>query len=271
MAKNNSTLLILFLFFTYQALAQDVSYTKKDSKDSLHINLINNTYTPIKITLEARDSLKKFIRVEPYSILPPKDSLINVIAIPKLKIPDSSDFKFGSYIKFYSVYGDPKTIKPDLDYLYTLPFSKGKKYKVTQSFNGKKSHNSIKSKYAIDFNLKIGDTVCAARGGIVVKTISHFKKSGGKDYIRKANKIVLMHSDGTYSNYVHLDFNGVMVNEGDIVKAGEAIGISGNTGYSGGPHLHFVVRKEDDIAIPVYFKGYKRKILKQDKKYKRTN
>ncbi|WP_277619852.1 M23 family metallopeptidase [Chryseobacterium angstadtii] len=49
-----------------------------------------------------------------------------------------------------------------------------------------------------------------------------------------------MHPDGTFAQYYHLKQNGVKVNIGDQVKKGDVIGLSGNTGWSKGPHLHFV-------------------------------
>ena len=70
------------------------------------------------------------------------------------------------------------------------------------------------------------------------------------------------------ASYVHLDYQGASVQEGQWVSKGEPIGFSGLTGKTSGPHLHFVVRRDNDIAIPIYFKGYPNQILKPGKRYK---
>ena len=160
-------------------------------------------------------------------------------------------------------------IKPDLDFLYSLPFKKDKKYRVTQSFHGKSSHHSDASRFAIDFQLEVGETVHAARGGVVVKVIDWFTKQGGPELRNAANRIVVILEDGTLASYVHLDYKGSMVKEGEKVEKGQVLGLSGLTGYTRGPHLHFVVRKENDLAIPIYFEGYPGQVLKKGKKYKR--
>jgi len=174
------------------------------------------------------------------------------------------DYNIGYYL------GDPENIVPDLDYLYSLPFKKGKKYSVSQGPNGSFTHNDIISRYAIDFQLEIGEPIHAARAGKVIKVIDRFKESGGEDYRHKANRVLVLHEDGTIASYVHLNYEGVVVNEGEMVEKGQLIGYSGNTGFTRGPHLHFVVRKERDISIPVYFEGYEGKELRKRKKYKRT-
>src|SRR6185295_3881569 len=50
-------------------------------------------------------------------------------------------------------------------------------------------------------------------------------------------------TDGTLGHYVHLKKAGCQVHIGDKVTVGQWIGLSGNTGYSTGPHLHFAVFK----------------------------
>ena len=57
----------------------------------------------------------------------------------------------------------------------------------------------------------------------------------------EANLINVKHDDGTEAQYVHLTLNGALKNEGDSVIQGEIIALSGNTGYTTGPHLHFQV------------------------------
>ncbi|WP_179346310.1 M23 family metallopeptidase [Winogradskyella ursingii] len=158
----------------------------------------------------------------------------------------------------------------DANYIYTLPFPINKKYKIIQSFGDRFSHNLEHSKYALDIGTQIGDTITAARKGKVF-----YIKGDSKEHCRtrkcmnKANKILVIHDDGTIANYVHLDFNGVLVNVGDEIEVNQPIGISGMTGFTTTPHLHFVVHKYGGISIPFYFKGFEGKKLKKGKYYRR--
>lgn len=262
--------LCLVLFFSCsQAQESDLSLKRSFSKDSLHLDLVNYTYSPIEVTLTPKDSMKDKINVQKQFVIQPLDTIDKVLNIPITLIKDTTSISITPFVDTYTVYGNPKNIKHDDSYLYSLPFKKDKFYRINQSFNGSFTHNSIQSKYAIDFGLKKGEPIYAARDGIVVKTIEKFKKSGGRELINQANKIIIMHNDGTYASYVHLKYKGVLVESGQRVKRGQKIGYSGNTGFSRGPHLHFVVRKERDISIPIYFEGYKGKVLKKGNRYKR--
>jgi len=58
-----------------------------------------------------------------------------------------------------------------------------------------------------------------------------------------------MHANNEISEYAHLKFNGVKVKKGDNVKVGQVIGLSGNTGDSTEPHLHFHVIKLNKTKI----------------------
>jgi len=116
--------------------------------------------------------------------------------------------------------------------------------------------------------MKIGEPVHAAREGLVFIVIDWFSEGKKKkELTKKANKIVILHSDGTIGSYAHLSKNGVTVQEGDYVKKGQHIGYSGNTGFTGGPHLHFTVRKEKDESIPIYFEEYPGEVLMKGKYY----
>lgn len=152
--------------------------------------------------------------------------------------------------------GDPSQITPDEDYAYGLPWPKGKTYRLGQGFGGAFSHYDTISYYALDFQLKVGDPVHAARAGLVVSVVDWFCEQGGRSFQQRANKVVVQHSDGTFASYVHLSHGAVFVEEGEHVARGQRIGLSGVTGFTRGPHLHFVVRRERDIAIPIKFEGY---------------
>ncbi|MEV1082061.1 M23 family metallopeptidase [Streptomyces sp. NPDC050211] len=87
-----------------------------------------------------------------------------------------------------------------------------------------------------DFAVPSGTVVKAAHGGTVVKAGGN----GAGDGPAYGNAVVIKHGNGTYSQYAHL--SKINVKAGQIVKTGQRIALSGNTGNSSGPHLHFEVR-----------------------------
>jgi len=129
------------------------------------------------------------------------------------------------------------------DYVYRLPFANGTTHRVSQGYNTNKTHKGH-SAYAIDFPMPVGTKVYASRGGIVVKTKANSDRGGyEKKYASSGNYVTILHNDGTFGIYYHLKYRGVLVKVGQSVSRGQAIGYSGNTGYSSGPHLHFAVYK----------------------------
>ncbi|MEY9993285.1 murein DD-endopeptidase MepM/ murein hydrolase activator NlpD [Streptomyces sp. V4I8] len=88
-----------------------------------------------------------------------------------------------------------------------------------------------------DFAVPSGTDVMAAHGGTVVKAGGN----GAGDGPAYGNAVVIKHGNGTYSQYAHL--SRVDVKVGQVVKTGQHIARSGNTGNSSGPHLHFEIRK----------------------------
>ncbi len=102
--------------------------------------------------------------------------------------------------------------------------------------------------YAVDFSMPEGTTVCAARDGVVVDLMESSEVGGpDRNYKDDANFVSIAHDDGTIGEYVHLKRDGVLVEIGDKVKAGQPIALSGNTGYSTAPHLHFGVYSPRDV------------------------
>lgn len=132
-------------------------------------------------------------------------------------------------------------IKDDTSYVYSLPFAPGKRYRVIQGYFSSMTH---KERAAIDFNMKKGTKVHAARGGIVVRVKEDGTRGGmNSKYRLDGNMIIIQHNDSTRAGYWHLSPNGAFVNVGDTVQQGQLIGLSGNTGYTSFPHLHFLVWK----------------------------
>jgi murein DD-endopeptidase MepM/ murein hydrolase activator NlpD len=145
--------------------------------------------------------------------------------------------------------------KNDSSYIYTLPFEHKKKIFLIQAYESMFSH---KGERALDFKVKNGTRICAAREGIVTAVRKDSDKGGLKqENLSDGNYIFIQHPDGTIANYWHFKKEGVLVNVGDTVKTGQLIGLSGNTGYSAFPHLHFEVQGYDAsgnyVQLPTRF------------------
>ena len=143
---------------------------------------------------------------------------------------------------------------------YRAPFSSGSNYPITQAFPADATHDSPDSAHAIDIAMPIGTDVLAARGGIVFEVVGHNFKGGinRAENAHSANFVRILHSDGTFAVYAHLNWNSVRVRPGDYVVAGQYIADSGNTGFSSGPHLHFAVQRNVGMhieSVPVEFRG----------------
>jgi murein DD-endopeptidase MepM/ murein hydrolase activator NlpD len=96
-----------------------------------------------------------------------------------------------------------------------------------------------------DFAVPSGTSVAAAHGGTVVKA----GPGGAGDGPAYGNAIVVKHADNTYSQYAHLSRIDVRV--GQSVTTGQRIALSGNTGNSSGPHLHFEIRTTPNYGSAV--------------------
>ena len=106
--------------------------------------------------------------------------------------------------------------------------------------------------------MSIGTPVHAARAGVVARIEETNDKGCWDDGCGAfANYIVILHNDGTTGEYYHLAQNGALVEVGDNVVAGEKIALSGNTGHTTMPHLHFAVYRAAEWgntqSIPVRF------------------
>ena len=133
--------------------------------------------------------------------------------------------------------------KEDSSYIYLLPFENKKKVFLIQAYDSKMSH---KGELALDFKVKKKTKVCAARDGIVIAAREDSEKGGLKpENMSDGNHISIKHYDGSVAHYWHLIKDGVFVTVGDTVTKGQVIGLTGNTGYSAFPHLHFEVIGND--------------------------
>lgn len=127
-------------------------------------------------------------------------------------------------------------------------------FKVTQGWKGNFTHKGPKSRYAIDVAMPEGTPIKAVKAGRIIDMKMNSTIGGPNPKYRPyANYIRIIHNDGAMSLYVHLKGNTQQFNLGDEVKQGDIIAFSGNTGYTTGPHLHFVMQsntKDGVVAIP---------------------
>jgi murein DD-endopeptidase MepM/ murein hydrolase activator NlpD len=157
------------------------------------------------------------------------------------------------------LYGHPGAQhRPDAP--YRLPYALDNAFPVSQAFPDTVTHVSEANRHAVDFEMPVGTRVFAAREGIVVETAEEFSGAGlDLEFdAERANIVRVLHDDGTLALYGHLNWHSVRVKPGDRVARGQHIADSGNTGFSSGPHLHFVVQRNRagrTESVPVRFAG----------------
>lgn len=181
-----------------------------------------------------------------------KSGEITAFTLTPVNTNNEWDYSYTNYYKLGSCVAVPD------DYVYSLPYEPGTSHRITQGYNGRFSHTGS-NKYAIDWQMPQGTLVCAARGGLVVK-VKDDSDLGGADikYDPYNNYVLIRHDDGTLGHYCHLKKGGVKVHPGQIVKTGDVIALSGSTGFSSGPHLHFCVfmtkNGMERVSIPTKFR-----------------
>ena len=111
----------------------------------------------------------------------------------------------------------------------------------TISANG--YYSSGKFHGAIDYAVSTGTPVYAAAAGVVMSTANLSGSYG--------TYVVIRHANGLQSYYGHGTYGSICVSPGQTVSKGQQIMLSGSTGNSSGPHLHFEVR-----VSPYTYNGY---------------
>lgn len=114
---------------------------------------------------------------------------------------------------------------------------------VTAPF-GKYGKNWTGGHHGVDFDAKIGTPIKSAAGCIV--TFAGWKGVYGKCVVA---------SNGVYE-FIYGHLSEIIVKEGDTIAAGQIIALSGNTGKSTGPHLHFEIREGGRAIDPMSWLGF---------------
>ncbi|PZA06481.1 MULTISPECIES: M23 family metallopeptidase [unclassified Meiothermus] len=106
--------------------------------------------------------------------------------------------------------------------------------RVTDPFGTRRSYDkgaTYSFHEGIDYGVPVGTPVRAPAAGVVGLAEPLFVRGNG---------VTIDHGDGVCSGFWHL--SKILVRPGQVVKAGDLIGLSGNTGLSNGPHAHFEIR-----------------------------
>lgn len=177
------------------------------------------------------------------------------VLMARLRVPGGRSVNLP--LNLTGVPGSSNARPRDIDYLPPLQQAERR---IDQGFEGTFSHSDEENRYALDFAADAGTPVLAARAGTVMQVEAGFRGTGLAygEYAKRANIIRILHDDGTMALYAHLAPGGVLVRQGQQVEAGQRIGLSGNTGYSTAPHLHFAVQVNRGmrlVSIPFRMRG----------------
>lgn len=209
-------------------------------------SFFNNLWGPVEMELRLEDA--ENVTSEPP--LPARFVLPGQTEqrLVKIKASDPS-LGFSFRLAYKQMLGPPLARLPaGVDYY--PPFPLGLQFPISQGFDNDVTHQDPSSQYAVDIVMPIGTPILAARAGRVMQMEDDFHGAAQKErYLPRSNHVRILHEDGTMAVYAHLQANSLRVREGAQVRRGQWIANSGNTGYSNGPHLHFVIQLNVGMAM----------------------
>lgn len=235
----NKKYFLLFLFiqsFLYSQQKWNLRFYNEMNNREVSIFADNEEAMPMSTEFNFKlGNLSSTLSNDQIVVIPAKTKRFLIAELKEIKPNAANSF---SYTNSYN-FGNTLQEKFDSDYIYSLPFENGKTQSIFQGYNGKFSHQN---EFSLDFDFKTGSQILAAREGIVVEVVNNNNQNCPDISCAKYNnKVLIMHSDGTFADYSHLKYRGTVVKKGDIVTKDQLLGYSGSTGFASGPHLHFSV------------------------------
>lgn len=241
--KLRCNLLFSFLAVSVFAIAQPDQTVKvtyeRSSKGDVTFYAETDSYMPYTVTLSF-PQLTNASYAEGY---------VHEAAIQRGKTrllslrPSNADAPIGFSYR-YSYRAGNKFLKPDTNFVYLLPLAEGKTVKVKYLISMERFLDKEKPKrqVGIAFRTTAGDTVFAARGGLVTEIKDYSAStSEGTFFQAKENYVVVCHKDGTFARYKLFQDGGIFVSPGDEIIPGQPMGIIGGENYEQGSHLRFSI------------------------------
>jgi murein DD-endopeptidase MepM/ murein hydrolase activator NlpD len=234
----------------------EIKLVQRATRDAVAVFAENTYFAPIQLAYRLRpiDNVAPGTPSRGITVLPAR-SETEVVRVGKITEQSEARFEY----EYQYIPGEPGALhRPTQP--YRLPYPLASAVRVSQAYPSTSTHTDAGSRHAVDFVMPIGTYVYAAREGVVIEVASDFYESGTDQAVDgpRANIVRVLHEDGTMALYVHLNWNSIRVVPGQRVRRGEHIADSGNTGFSTGPHLHFVVQRNADgeiVSVPVEFAG----------------
>ncbi len=225
---------------------QLVRMTQHGTKQEPEYAFFNNLWGPVEIELSLPTS-ENIISDPP---LPARAVLQGRSEKRLLKIKGRDLTKAYRYqLAYKTMIGPPLSDLPaPVDYY--PPFPLGMDFGISQGFDNDTTHSDPQSQYAVDIVMPIGTPLLAARSGRVMDMEDNFHGAGQSDrFLARSNQVRILHDDGTMAVYAHLQPNSIKVRPGQLVGTGQWLASSGNTGFSTGPHLHFVIQLNAGMSL----------------------
>lgn len=241
---------------SYGAENPEVTVSHRMVDGKLQLSGSNGYYAPVELVLGI-DSMANAVPPgpdQPLRFVVPARGAVDLFALE----PGADGLQPEIRYRWTWFTGDPTSVH-EPEQPYRVPFAVATAFPVSQAFPHAETHATPDSRYAVDITMPVGTGIYAARGGTVFDvTSTNFEGGLDPENASAANIVRILHDDGTYAIYGHLNWNSIRVRPGDVVSRGEYIADSGNTGFTSGPHLHFAVLHNPGMGIeslPVVFEG----------------
>lgn len=250
------TMLLGLLVWPHYAAAAETN-TATSNTEKPHITLINrgsdsqpvfdvrNDYNgPIEFELSADE----FVNMKSEPALPirkliPAKTTAHLCQLMQISANESWSYTYSTRY----VLG-----KPNARHLtgksYRLPFDEIQQHSISQGYEGKRSHQTPATKYAIDIDMDEGTQVFAMRSGHVME-ISRERLDGNKKSVPDL-QVRILHQDGTMGLYAHLKNGSLAVREGQRIQRGQLIASVGPS-YKEKikAHLHFALQRNTGMQL----------------------